>query len=122
MAVASGRLHDEDLTPLWREKNMKRTTLSIILAASMGLGLAACKSTDSMGNTSGTSASGSMNSGSGAMTERGNPTTGATGSTPTTGSTGITSGAGAWGNGTAGAAGTTGTSGTSTGSTSGTGR
>jgi hypothetical protein len=121
MAVASGRLHDEDLTPIWRENNMKRATLSIILAASMGLSLAACKSTDSMGNTSGTSSSGSMNSGAGSMTERGNPTTGVTGSTPTTSSTGTTSGAtGTWGS---GATGNTGTSGASTTTgTSGTGR
>lgn len=103
---------------------MKRTTLSIVLAASIGLGLAACKSTDTMDSTSGSSTMGSTRSGTGAMTERGNPSTGVTGSTPTTSSTGTTSGAGTWGSGTAGAAGTTGTTGTSTttGTTSGTGR
>jgi len=99
---------------------MKRTTISMIAAASIALSLAACKSTDTTDmSTSGASSMGTTTSGApmgnSSMTERGNPTTGVTGSTPTTGSTGTTSDmSGTTGTGTMGNTGTTGTTGTTT--------
>lgn len=88
---------------------MKRTTLSIIFAASMGLGLSACTSTPTADTTSGSSNMGTSMSGP-AMKERGSVNMGnpanpaATGPAGTAGSTDST--------GTGSMTGTTGTNGT----------